>query len=214
MLFRARHSLVGGISTIELMVTISIFMLISTAVLISYPQLSSSLSLDKTAQEIASYLHETRMYGIGVKSLSGSRPAGFGLHFDITNPNAYILFSEDSGGDKKYQDIEKISEYKINAREIVSDLCVFNDEDTGGECNVVSADTHCLSDGSIKSIDILFLRPAPSVFINGFGDEGASVCPAGTCATAEIIVKSPRGKCKKIEVWTTGQVSIKAPRVP
>lgn len=220
MWFKIKNNFARGISTIELMVSIAIFVLISTAVLASYPQLSSGLSLDKTTQEIASSLHETRMYGIGVKSVLGTRPAGFGVHFDKSKPDSYILFSE-LNADKKYTSIgEKVSEYKISARETISDICLMSSPDTGEqECGAVSSDgsnVYCLSGGKIDNIDILFLRPAPSVFINGFG----ALYPAGicdqtsqTCAIAELIVKSPRGQCKKIEVWTTGQVSVRAPKI-
>lgn len=222
MLFSLGGKLNRGVSTIELMVTIAIFVLISTAVLVSYPQLSSQLSLDKTAQDIASTLHETRMYGIGIRSTGTgvNRAKGYGVHFDSeaeNSANSYTLFSETEGtNDKRYasDNSEKVLEYKINARERIKDVCVLNSDDTGGSCDVAGAGLHCLTtDSEMKSVDIFFQRPAPSVFINGYlGSSGISVCEeaGASCAQAVVVIKSPNDKCKKIQIWTTGQVAIKS----
>jgi len=218
MLFK-KPSLNNGISTIELIVTIAIFVMITTSILISYPQLSSQLALEKTTQDIASTLHETRMYGIGVKSFGEGvvrTKGGYGVHFEKvgTNPiKSYTLFS-DTDEDKKYSETEKVSEFKINGTEMISDVCVLSGSDvTTGDDVCVSSGT-CLSSGTITSADILFLRPAPAVYINGFSaDLPAGFC-ASTCARAVIVIKSPRGNCKKVEAWTTGQVSIQAKITP
>jgi hypothetical protein len=214
------------VSTIELIVTIAIFILISTAILVSYPQLNSQLSLDKTAQEIASSIHETRMYGIGIRSISGGtgRTKGYGVHFykndDGTIPNSYILFNENVEDNKYTSNAEKVLEYKINAREQLKDICVTNNPSISDDkvCDP-PVDSSCLVGGShkVKSIDILFLRPAPTVFMNGFDAESsgniASSCTTnGTCSNAEVIIGSPNGKCKKIQVWTTGQVTVISPK--
>lgn len=222
MLFSFGGKLNRGVSTIELMVTIAIFVLISTAVLVSYPQLSSQLSLDKTAQDIASTLHETRMYGIGIRSTGTgvNRAKGYGVHFDSgpeNSANSYTLFSEtEDTNDKRYapDNSEKVLEYKINAREKIKDVCVLNSSDSGTGCDVVGDGLTCLSSGSINSVDIFFQRPAPSVFINGYQGSTQSVCGdelvGATCAQAVVVIKSPNDKCKKIQIWTTGQVAIKS----
>lgn len=217
----------SGISTIELMVTIAIFVLITTSILISYPQLSSQLSLEKTAQDVASTLHETRMYGIGVKSfgeggVGSGRTKGYGVHFSKDNNKSYILFSDTDENHQYNPDptVERATEFKINGSETIHDVCVINGDDTSGDTDAcVSSGTTCFSNSAIISADILFARPAPSVFINGYEGEtyDTSACPgelgSTTCGRAIIIIKSPRGNCKKIEVWITGQVSVQAKAV-
>lgn len=221
-----------GISIIELLVSIAIFVLISVSVLVSYPQMSSNMALEKTTQDIASTMHETRMYSIGIRSFSTStditssfaRTRGYGVHFDKTNQSTYTLFS-DINEDRMYtlgaggEETEKYSTYKISGSEKIIDVCVIGSTPTGtdSECTSVG---DCLST-NLKTVDILFLRPAPSVFIRGFTgptiDDLTAKCGSDTvptsyasCGRAVIIVKSNRGRCKKIEAWTTGQVSVKS----
>lgn len=227
MLFK-KPFLNSGISTIELMVTIAIFVLITTSILISYPQLSSQLSLEKTTQDIASTLHETRMYGIGVRSFEAPGPGenrtkGYGVHFSEDDKKSYILFSDTDENHQYDPDptVEKATEYRISGSETILDVCTISTEVAPADEDMCSSVGRCLSEPDIKSVDILFARPAPSVFINAYeGDTfDTSVCPgpdpeSTTCGRVVIIVKSPRGNCKKIEAWTTGQVSVQAKQAP
>ncbi|MDO8493451.1 MAG: type II secretion system protein [bacterium] len=93
-----------GFSLIELMVTISIFIMLTSFTLANYPKFSNKLSLDLLAQDLALSLRQAQIFG---SSVLGSKSTGipgqtktfgaYGIHFQTPTPDlpayTYLLFA-------------------------------------------------------------------------------------------------------------------------
>ncbi|MEW5908140.1 MAG: prepilin-type N-terminal cleavage/methylation domain-containing protein [Patescibacteria group bacterium] len=172
-----------GFTFIELLVTVSIFTIISSFLLISYSQFSARASLRKTAQEVALAIRETQVFALIVRKAGALYP-GYGIHFDITAPNSFIIFS-DINNDNAYNAGELVKQYQIISKDSISNLCSGVETLPPGIC-------------SLSNLDIVYLRPRPKIAVNGveFND-------------AEIRIQSDKGYLKKIKVWPSGQIEIR-----
>ncbi len=96
------HAVNVGFSMVELMISIGIFMLITGILLANFPSFSSKISLENLAYEIALSIREAQIYGLSVKQFgTGGFDYGYGIHFDNTDYNSFILFA-DINANQKY----------------------------------------------------------------------------------------------------------------
>jgi type II secretory pathway pseudopilin PulG len=178
----------NGFTVVELIVTIGILIVITALILADYPEFSQRMSLKKTSQEIALVVHQAQAYGLGVREFipgSGVYP-GYGIHFDSSSPDSFLLFA-DLNGNKLYDgDAEKVELFKIKTGEAIYDLCGNEKNTPPGVC-------------SLNTMDIVYFRPAPVVSLRS---------GAFTYADAEIKIKSQHAGIKEIIIWLSGQISI------
>jgi len=159
-----------GFTIIELVVTTSILVIITTLIFANYPKFRENISLKKTAQEIALAVRQAQTYGLGVREFqpgTGIFP-GYGVHF-VKNSDSFILFADVNGNNI-------IESFKIQTGETISDLCVNT--------------TSC----GHNTIDIIFFRPKPLVTIKADGSSsGISdaeikiISPGGQIKTIVIL---------------------------
>jgi prepilin-type N-terminal cleavage/methylation domain-containing protein len=94
-----------GFSLVELMVSITIFIMITSITLTNYPRFSNKLSLDLLAQDIALSVRQAQISGssvLGSKSLEGQEARVFkayGVRFeaprqDDNSPYPYLIFAD------------------------------------------------------------------------------------------------------------------------
>ncbi|MBU1159979.1 MAG: type II secretion system protein [Patescibacteria group bacterium] len=174
-----------GFTLLELNLTIAILVIITAGLLISYPNLSAITSLKKTSQDMALAIREAQVYSLGVKAFGAAEYyRGYGIHFDITQPSSLIIFS-DINDDKDYQAGEELQTLAIQTKDKIGALCGEN----GGP-----------EDCTLTQLDIIFLRPNPIVILQDESDTEYD--------KASIVLKSPRGQEKRVNVWLTGQIEI------
>ncbi|MCX6731697.1 MAG: prepilin-type N-terminal cleavage/methylation domain-containing protein [Candidatus Parcubacteria bacterium] len=171
-----------GFTIIELVVTTSILVIITTLIFANYPKFRESISLKKTAQEIALTVRQAQTYGLGVREFQpGSRIfPGYGVHFDIDSSDSFVLFADGVSGNNT------VESFKIQTGEKISDLCVKTVNTTSCGHN---------------TIDIIFFRPNPLVTIKADGSSSG-------ISDAEIIISSPAGQTKKVVILSSGQISV------
>lgn len=195
-----------GFSLVELVVSIGIFTIITSLIMVSQNRFGGRILTTNLAYDVALGIRQAQVYGISVKKASqvcGSSRSQFdcayGVHFD-SGSKRFILFVDlGLNGDKKYQgasgddgtrclpNTECISFFKIQQGNSISGLCV------GNACTTVD------------SLDIVFQRPDPEPqAITGF-ISGVSI----NSLNAEITVASPQGFTKKVNVLASGQISIR-----
>lgn len=173
-----------GFSIIELIVAISILVIINAVIFASYPKFQQSISLRRTSQEIASTIYQAQTYALSVKEFQGQFP-GYGVRFDKNLPDSFTLFA-DINGNKSYDvDSEKVEEFKIQTGDKISEICGVNE---GGE--------NC----SLNITDIIFLRPNPIIILTDGSNFFSNV---------KIKIKSIQGEEKTINIWLSGQISVK-----
>lgn len=202
----------SGFSIIELIVAIGIFIIISSSVLFSYTGFNNRVGLETMAHQIGQWVRDAQVSAMGVRyARTGDTYPGFGLHFDILQPNKFIYFA-DLDGDNTYLPFdtligEKCGDVGVECeREIlltqgarITSLC--------GQGAVGSiGTTDCTGPYGASSVfDIVFTRPDPDASING-NLNGVSF--PTEYSSARMIIRSPKGMERQVEVWITGQISV------
>lgn len=187
----------NGFSLIELMVAVGILTIINIMIFASYPEFSQRIALRRTSEEIALIVRQAQAYALGIKrpTSGGDDYFGFGIHFDKSKPKSIILFTDSVLiPNKTYDAGELFQEFTIDTGDVISELQVY---DSSGQCQ---------NDGD--TLDIVYPRATSMAAISAKG----AVC---AISYARVAIKSPRGdkpKNKKyIEIWISGQISVKDP---
>ncbi len=220
----------NGFSLIELMVTISIFLLITTVTMVNYPRFSNKLSLDLLAQDVALSFRQAQIFGssvFGAKGISGQATTfgAYGVHFDAPIPNqpvyTYLLFADiGNSSHSTYREYdgppadanvlcgspvsgaECLEKFLVTGRNKVVALCAnFIDSETLPAARVARCKANPLS-----SIDVVFVRPNLDAKIAA-ATVGGQVTSA--ISNIGIVMESPGGDYDKtVVVWKTGQISV------
>ncbi len=182
-----------GFTLVELLVSISIFMIITIMAVVNHSQFNSTILLTNLAYEIGLSIRQAQVYGITVKQTSASPiqfNSGYGIHFDLqTDPKTYVLFEDvkpsGSQADHVYSQgtDDDVETFHIQKGNSISGIYI---------------------DGVTTSqpvVDISFIRPNPDAYIIVSGDVNRH-------SKAEICLKSPQGTKRKVVVESTGQISV------
>lgn len=193
-----------GFTLIEVMVTTTILIIISTIILIDYSKFNRTLSLKTTAQEIAQNIRQAQVYGFGSKKLILQDVfPGYGIHFDKSIPNTYKLFADNptnpavsDDGNGKYDglgglDID-IKTFNIEKGNYIFLLCP-NQQ--------ISTPLPCDSLNSALQIDVVYRRNRYTAIIKANGEDAE-------LNDAKIVISSPKGGTKKIIIWPSGQIAV------
>lgn len=79
---------------LELLVVTAIIVILTTLVLSNYRFGDKQLALQRSASKLAQDLRRAQEMAMSAKELSGQVPDGFGIHFNNSLPNSYILFAD------------------------------------------------------------------------------------------------------------------------
>lgn len=221
----------SGFSLVELMVTISIFVIITSITLTNYPKFSNKLSLDLLAQDIALSLRQAQIFGssvFGAKSSGGPTRVfkAYGVHFNAPTVGQiiypYFLFA-DIDNPLRFDAIippdpttllcgeptsanECVQKFLVTGRNKVKLLCKdFIDSGIPAEQRVGNCED-ANNNNQLSSLDIVFVRPnldAKFTAVDLIGNQVANVSNVG------IILESLGGDYNKtVVVWKTGQISV------
>lgn len=184
-----------GFSVVELLVSVSIFALITTAVIVSQNAFGEKMQLNNLAYEVALSIRQAQVYGTSVRSIGGTSDVAYGVHFSDATPRSYILFADtnrngvyESGTDT---DVES---YTLQKGNHIAEFCVWD----GGTPN-------CSGSGG-DHVDISFERPNPAAIITSSLFAGNDAY-----ARARITVRSPKGYTRIVEVYQSGQITVRQP---
>ena len=214
----------NGFTVVELMVTIAILAIINTVVFLNYPALRENINLKRTAEEMAVIIKQEQSDALNVRRLDDPNNNNpnynpflgiYGVHFNSSNNNTFVLFADNgvningnnnnnryvnTGGNIcKNNKPECVQEYQINNGITISNLEVSQDGISYYVCNN-------------NKLNIIFTRAKVLAQItdsNGSSTFGCGPSPSITPSVVKIVLNSPSGKIKTIEVWVNGQVSIK-----
>ena len=194
-----------GFSLVELLVVALIFFILTGIVLFKQGKFSSDVLITSTAYELALFIREAQVYGVGSKvqvgATSNSRFA-YGVYFsDVAGGDREAtLFADvpDSSGNFDYDydggDI-LINKIQFKREQIIHDFCGINETSTA----------ICKADG-LSALNITFVKPDLNARVIGIPSSGI---PYEYVNGAIIKVRSSLGdKCRTIRVNPLGQISL------
>lgn len=215
--FRLPDARQAGFTLVELMVSISIFAVMTLVVMLKQSDFSGSTLLTNAAYEVALLIRKAQTYGLNVRELqldNGTKlfNIGYGVHVEQqggTPLRTFVLFADlppnpslpiGSGNlpDGRYDpdtDIA-IEELTLKKEFSVSQYCA----------HTPSGSDHDCYQAGMEWMDISFVRPNPEAKIKGqWGDEMGY-----RYARADITLafNGDSSKSKTIRVEETGQISI------
>ncbi|MDP3988755.1 MAG: type II secretion system protein [bacterium] len=202
----SRHRQTAGFTLLELVVSIAIFTILTTVVLINYPLFGDQLGVDLRSQDIALLARQAQVFALGVRGSTFSQAPDFergvfGLYITDQENTAIRFFadrdSRGSAGYRLYNDTpdcglegsECVEKFALTRGYYISDVCV-KPGSSSKICNV-------------SELDISYARPLPEARINTNGLEQP------VYSYADIVIRSPRtGVAKKVVIYSSGQITV------
>lgn len=203
---------------VELMVTISIFLVISSVVIFNYGDFKSTVSLQNLTDDIALSIRKAQSYAIGAKgtgSVVKDFTNSYGIHFSVDSNGTGL-----DGSNKSFVLFYSLSTSKMYPS-VNSGTCA-NGSNNCVELFTITGknkiDGIILNNGSVESsksgsLDISFLRPDPRAYFCYRANASSGICDIATISSASIIISNGQTdlslkKGKMITVQNTGQISI------
>lgn len=217
-IFRNKNN--SGMTLVELMVVLGIFLVLAGITVFDHNKFRSSVSLQNLADDIALSIRRAQNYAIGVHSAQSSVFSnGYGIHFSLSQPQA----GDVRGGSYKsfviFNDLptaNRIYDYPTSS----SSVCNKSTLSQGNECvdilSITSNDSvysicpngiNCVNAPSSTYVDINFIRPNPDAYI--YICSGSNIC-SGPVSSVDLVIKNDLSQATKtISVSNVGQISIK-----
>ncbi|MCD6271009.1 prepilin-type N-terminal cleavage/methylation domain-containing protein [bacterium] len=91
-----------GFTLVELLIAIAIITILASVSFVGYGQRQKEIALQKEANILVSKIEEVKEMAISARYFHNDLPTGgFGVYFNISSPNSYIIFA-DCDGDRSY----------------------------------------------------------------------------------------------------------------
>lgn len=175
-----------GFSLIEMLVTVSIFAIISSIVIVRNSQFDDETLLHNLAYDIALSVRQAQQFGVNVRGGEGDFDQAYGVHFDADS-DVYQFFRDSNGNGAYDSESELLETYTIGRGARIGTICNLNDDRS--------------SCGVQESLDVVFRRPNPDAVINNDTISRASV----------ELISARQGGRRLVVIYSTGQISIERP---
>ena len=199
-----KYNLKSGFTLVELLVTISMFVIITGVILVNSNKFDSTVLLNNFTYDVALTIKQAQSYGVNVKeSSSGSFNTAYGVYFDLAQSKTNFVLFNDVNDNKIYDglltacptdSVECIQKYSMTKGTGIKSICAGSDET---DCKNNPAD----------QLSIMFKRPNLSALI--YSKIGGN--PLSTeKAYAKIILAAQNGTATSTVVVTSvGQIYVK-----
>lgn len=146
-------------SLIEILISMSIFILLLTFVLINYNHGENSNSFRLQAFDLEDLIYSVQNMALSGQKINNQIPDNYGINFDL-ELNTYVIF-----GDLNDNKIYNIGDSVYNSGSLYNNIEFFKDEIT---CVDFAVDS--------DSYDIVFMPPQPEMVINSNAEEIYDEC--------------------------------------
>ena len=211
---------------VELLVTLSVFTVISALTLANYPKFNNQTAITGLAQQIAISIREAQVYGVAVKNASSTAsivspnvyPA-YGIFFATTsvgttygNDTAYSVFFDrvtSLGAPPYFRPLG--DNFFSDSGELVETVKIQNGSKIVGICAVPTSGSSC---NAVDSAFVVFRRPNPDAIIKTVAT-GSGTWPYTTPTLIdnqrlEVTIRSrDQNITKIIQVFSSGQITVK-----
>lgn len=207
----------SGITLMELLVVISIFIIISGITIFNYSKFKSSATLQNLADDIALSVRRVQGYAIGVRGYGDNFSSAYGIHFTASKASAVysgsnksIILFIDVNDNGKYEggdecgnpglDNECLEALNIASADQISNVYI----NKGGSDIRINTD---------EALNILFKRPNPEpYFCYSSVDSYSNNCTAESndISFVKIEISNPNSYnvYKTVIIYNNGQISI------
>lgn len=169
-----------GYTLIELLVAVTVIIVVTAFVLISYPGLNRVFSLQRSASKLSQDIRKVQERAVSMAELNGSLPAGYGINLSDASPYSYKLSAyEESGGSWSATDTW---EETVN----LEDGIKLGDLYEGGT--------------STSSLDIVFEPPDPTVWVNN---------SSSSSSTITVLIESEVSKTESVFINSAGLITVR-----
>ena len=180
----------SGFGLIELMVSISIMLLVSTLILVRHESFNAAVLLRSQAYEVALTLREVQLSAVSAESNGFNNFRSVeGVHFDTDNDTAYKLF-RDADGDSFFDESEEYGKPgSIDSKFEIRGLSAVGDTVDG------------------NAVSVVFERPN---FDAKFYDRGGRI--NASALMVQISKRNATGNTnadlRTVEITATGQITV------
>ena len=189
---KSTNKVQGGFTLIELLVSVGVLTIITAIVLANHARFGGDLLLSNLAYDIALSIRQSQSYGLSVREVgtgTGFFDTGYGVYFAENAPTSYVLFA-DRDKDGLYDGgAELVEAYTLGRGNTIQSFC-----------GVLSSGVEkCVP--LLSFLSVVFIRPDPDAIIK-------SSISGDTYSSARIVVQSPQGTQREVNVEVTGQISV------
>lgn len=203
-----KTNLKSGFTLVELLVTISIFVILTGVILVNSNRFNGSILLDNFAYDVALSIRQAQSYGVNVQeSFSGSFDLGYGVFFDLS-PNTgsrtnYMLFEAPKDPSViQYADVTASCTPDINC---LQKYTIFRGASIQGICTGDQQTSACQP--VTGKFVVYFVRPQLNALIVDFSDGNFDNPKPKDYADITLITTD--GSTSTVEVTSVGQIYIK-----
>jgi prepilin-type N-terminal cleavage/methylation domain-containing protein len=178
----------AGFTLVELLVTITIFVMLTGVVIFNQEKFNSTIFLTNLSYDIALTLRQAQTYGVNIRGFNTGLTGAdsifmpYGVHFDLTADKSFILFADidasDTDGDELI-DSDGVFDGNNSNDPMTLDRCVLEEGcekrsliQKGNKISYLCAGTGANSCSSANSLSVVFVRPNPEAIITANEDEG------------------------------------------
>lgn len=171
---RVKRNLKFGFTLIELLVSVFIIALITGLFLADYHSINKRQKLIVAAQKMASDIKLAQQFSLGSKKHNGSTPSeGWGVYVNGSQDGSYIIFADNDG----------IGGYEYTAG--------LNEEfQTVNLPDGVVISSILVNGAPANEVNIVFLQPDPTTFINNDSAANAQIVLSNGNTTKTVKVNS------------------------
>lgn len=187
-----------GFTIFELLVTLSMFTLLSTLMIANYRSSTKGLLLNTLAHQIITEVRHAQTFATANVSNAGIY-SPYGIFFDINVPKSFTLFSDFGSPRNKIYDggAELVQNFSLKGGNTISKLCVNMKKD-----NKTTAD--CTE---VPRLHVTFTRPYPEPTFRATDASNVIVGPP-TITDVDVVLSSDTGQQKTLIIWIMGQIVI------
>lgn len=182
-----------GFTLVEMIISVGIFTIMSTIILVNYPEFRGRSALDNLTAQIATVYHEAQIYGISVRKGGVDFSIGYGVHIDLDVNNTDLIIFADENKDFNFTGKDTVLEtFSLTGGEKITKICAPSCVGSQNETN------------RVNSVTTVFVRPNPDAHFSLGGTLDSSM------PSISIEISNRSGSYKRnVEVYTTGQISVR-----
>jgi prepilin-type N-terminal cleavage/methylation domain-containing protein len=209
---RSQKELKSGFTLLEIIITMSIVLLISSLTAFGYVKFNDRLENTSLAFEVALLLREAQISGVSVRENpdAGTFENAWGVYTKIGgsgNSDSRVVLFVDSDSDEIYDG----NFDNCPSQECVSSLDMRRNNVLGKVCRLTTGGgSVCYPESEdLAGFSVTFKRPKPDAKLTFIDLNGAALPEEPNVIGAQICIRSPLDRLAAVEVLKTGEISVK-----